>query len=962
MATVYLGQDLQHRRPVAIKVLHAELANALGPERFLREIGIAAQLRHPHILPLYDSGEAGGLLYYVMPYVPGESLRNRLSREKQLPLDDVLQITSQIASALAHAHEQGVVHRDIKPENILLEGHQAVLADFGIARALSAAGGERLTETGLALGTPAYMSPEQAAGERHLDGRSDIYSLGCVVYEMLAGEPPFSGPTAQAIIAKRFGGTVPRVRVVREAIPEAIDATIARALAKAPADRFKTVAKFSQSLAEGATATGRPFRLLDRIAPHRFPRLAVSASLALVAFVVLGILTFRRHRAPAVAVDPSLVAILPFRVADSDSALGYLREGMLDLLAVKLTGDGGPRAVDPRAVLNRLRQVGPTPADEVPPEAAAEVAVGLGAGRLVDGSVVGTSSHLILTASVIAVPEGRTRGRASVAGPVDSLPVLVDRLTAQLLAGEAGRIELATLTPLPALRAFLDGRAHLRAGRFQSAFGDFARSLQLDSGFALAAMGLNEASGWGGGQDEGRGLRLAWAQRHQLSPADRALLQARAGPRFPGVSPLAEHLAAAEQAVAAAPERPESWYELGDRYFHWGAYIGVDAPLKKAATAFRRALALDSLAVKGAPYAEPLQHLFELAADEEDTATVRRLGSMALAADSGNEHAGFIRWRMARVFRDTTALARLREQFEEMHRTSLQTIAWYTAGSGLWLKDGDLALEALVRGAASDFERWVALVSVNLSAMNTGQPRRALAALNQMTPAQRADGENYDSRYLVDAALFWDGDTSAGQAAFARLAKRADGRRMTDGKHRHSQDLDICWVQHWRLVHGELGTTPAAIARLREPVPPGTPDSASVAFDANGCAILLEAWWAWATEQPNAGQLARRLDSLLRAAPDWLEFANLVNARLLEASGDVRSALAAVRRRRHGWPKYLSTYLREEGRLAALAGDTAGAITAYQNYLRLRSDPEPELKPQAERVREELTVLIREPR
>jgi hypothetical protein len=414
--------------------------------------------------------------------------------------------------------------------------------------------------------------------------------------------------------------------------------------------------------------------------------------------------------------------------------------------------------------------------------------------------------------------------------------------------------------------------------------------------------------------------------------------------------------------VAAAPERPETWYELGDKYFHWGASIGVDAPLEKAAIAFRRAIELDSLAIEAAPYAEPIQHLFELAADRGDTATVRRLGSMALAADSGNEQAGFIRWRMAHLFRDSAALAALREHFDEMNRTSLQAIAWFTAGSGLGLDDGRLALDALLGGAGSNIERWVALLSVNLLAMNTGHPQRALAAINQMTPAQRADGQNYDDRYLVDAALYWDGDSSAARRAVRAPAKRADGRRVTDSKRRGPQDLDICWVQQWRLAHGELETAPAAIARLREAVPPGTPDSASVAFDANGCAILLEAWLASATGRADAGPLARRLDSLLRAAPEWLEFASLVNGRLLEASGDVRSALAAVRRRRNGWPKYLSTYLREEGRLAALAGDTAGAITAYQHYLRLRSDPEPALKPQTERVRAELASLLGEPR
>src|SRR2546426_874728 len=223
MATVYLAQDLKHHRRVAIKVLKPELVAALGPERFLQEIEIAAGLTHPHILPLYDSGEATGLLYYVMPYVEGETLRNRLDRAGQLPVAEAVQITREVADALSHAHRHDVVHRDIKPENILLEAGHAVVSDFGIARAITAAAGRNLTETGIALGTPGYMSPEQASGGGPIDGRSDVYSLACVLYEMLAGEPPYTGASAQVVIAKRFTDPVPSVRRLREGGPPARD-------------------------------------------------------------------------------------------------------------------------------------------------------------------------------------------------------------------------------------------------------------------------------------------------------------------------------------------------------------------------------------------------------------------------------------------------------------------------------------------------------------------------------------------------------------------------------------------------------------------------------------------------------------------------------------------------------------------------------------------------------------------
>jgi serine/threonine-protein kinase len=252
MATVYLAHDLKHDRQVAIKVLRPELSAALGAERFLREIEIAAGLSHPHILPLHDSGEAGGFLYYVMPYVAGESLRDRIEREKQLPLDDSLQIACEIADALGYAHSHGIVHRDIKPENVLLGSDHALVADFGIARAISDVGGEHLTETGISIGTPAYMSPEQASGE-DLDGRSDVYSLGCVLYEMLAGEPPYTGVTPLAILAKKSADAIPRIKVVRETVPDTIEAAITKTLAKVPADRFASTGKFVEALERAGT-------------------------------------------------------------------------------------------------------------------------------------------------------------------------------------------------------------------------------------------------------------------------------------------------------------------------------------------------------------------------------------------------------------------------------------------------------------------------------------------------------------------------------------------------------------------------------------------------------------------------------------------------------------------------------------------------------------------------------------
>src|SRR5688572_21050777 len=248
MATVYLARDIRHARNVAVKVLNPELGAVLGSERFLSEIQVTAKLQHPHLLPLFDSGEAEGLLFYVMPYIEGESLRARLSREKQLPIDESLRLATAIASALDYAHRHGVIHRDLKPENILLHEGQPLVADFGIALAVSKAGGERITQTGISLGTPQYMSPEQATGDRPIDQRSDIYSLAAVLYEVLSGDPPHTASTAQGIIVKVLTDTPRSVRGMRPHVPPHVDAALERALEKLPADRFNSAHEFAEAL------------------------------------------------------------------------------------------------------------------------------------------------------------------------------------------------------------------------------------------------------------------------------------------------------------------------------------------------------------------------------------------------------------------------------------------------------------------------------------------------------------------------------------------------------------------------------------------------------------------------------------------------------------------------------------------------------------------------------------------
>jgi eukaryotic-like serine/threonine-protein kinase len=339
MATVYLAREVKHDREVALKVLRPELAAVLGAERFLQEIRISAKLDHPHILTLIDSGASDGFVWYVLPYVRGVSLREKLTREKQLSIEEAVRIATQVASALDYAHRHGVIHRDIKPENILLHEGEAMVADFGIALAVREAGGQRITETGLSLGTPHYMSPEQATGGRELDARSDVYSLAAVVYEMLAGEPPHTAPTVQAVIAKLLTERPTRIRTVRATVPEGIDTALAKALAKVSADRFASAAEFAAGLAVPATGQTAGGRRRVVVAA------GIGGALVLAAFVAVWHPWHGAARAAVPGADVASVAVLPFDNLTGNASDRYLSDGMTEEVIGQLTQVRGLKVI-----------------------------------------------------------------------------------------------------------------------------------------------------------------------------------------------------------------------------------------------------------------------------------------------------------------------------------------------------------------------------------------------------------------------------------------------------------------------------------------------------------------------------------------------------------------------------------------------------------------------------------------
>ncbi|MGD8321839.1 MAG: serine/threonine-protein kinase, partial [Gemmatimonadota bacterium] len=490
-----MARDLRHERDVALKVLDPELAASIGAERFLAEIRTTARLQHPHILPLFDSGEADGFLFYVMPFVDGETLRDRLAREGELSIDDALRIAREVADGLAYAHGAGVVHRDIKPGNILLAGGHATVADFGIARSVERAGGDHLTQTGASIGTPTYMSPEQASADVRVDGRSDIYSLACVLYEMLAGEPPYTGPTAAAILAKKVTQLPPPVRVVRDTTPPWLEAALGRALAKSPADRFATAEAFVTALStpESATSgTSSPHSTQPTWRPKTYTRVLTTVGAAAL-LVAAGWAIHRGRGRPAGAVTGSanVIAVLPFTVRGGPE-LSYLREGMVDLLSTKLDGVAGMRTTDPQAVLATLSD---EDIDALSGAGISRVSARLGAGRVVRGTVLAAGTQLHIQASVLGGTGSPTRIEASAEGPADDLFGLVDRLVSGLVAsgitgGDARLADLGELTTRSneALRLYLDGMRNFRQGRgMQETTELLRRAVALDSTFALAA-------------------------------------------------------------------------------------------------------------------------------------------------------------------------------------------------------------------------------------------------------------------------------------------------------------------------------------------------------------------------------------------------------------------------------------------------------------------------------------------
>jgi len=955
MATVYLAEDLKHRRKVALKVLHPELAASVGSDRFLREIEAVASLTHPHVLPLFDSGEVNGLLFYVMPYVEGESLRRRLDREKQLPIGEAIRITRDVAEALDHAHRHGLIHRDIKPGNILLEEGHAVVADFGVARAISEAGGDQVTATGLAVGTPAYMSPEQAAGDA-VDVRADVYALGCVLYEMLAGEPPLLGSSPQATAAKRVLDRPTPLTALRDTVSPELDQAVKMALAKAPVDRYPTVLDFVEALG-GPNAGAEPVTPSLRSHRKAWKGFAAAVALCLGAGTVWIAL---RPSTPANRLDPDLIAVLPFRVAGTGEILRQVGRDVPELFWITVAGDYGPRTADPGTMGRLWEAAGGSLDTPLSEEQALEIAETVGAGRLVLGVAAGSATNMTLSATMLEVPSGRVRVRpTTVEGPHEDYFAVVDRLIGQLLAkdyGELGhRLPQLAAHPPEAIQAFLHGRRAFAQFEWARARSLFRQALESDSTFVLAAL-----AGYDAGERDVEAARYAWDRQDRLSGRDRAILRGLAGWQFGATPTVADRIAQFDSAGLADWETDE----LSNLHL-FGRLAAIPEWRERDREGLERWAELDS------DNAYPARFRFSLAADEGDTVAMksyagellRRATSpvaqvyaagaeLRLALSVGDQTAAEAAWRRAAALGDT-ATAATRECAEVFD---------------IVLLDGK-GLEELDRFASTILAKRLDILEYTWAGMRWARARGRHSDWVMFGEAYEAQLDSLDAAvHQVRDVLFLGGPVGPGVLSAADYLERvADGRTAAKLRLREptpevrNTALARCWSTLWRTARGAIDGAEETVRYLRGDVP--------LPYRWSVCASLIEVLLAQ-QRGDDPLQAIMRMDSTVRPVPmepsiGWEAGAmwfsrdgtqildNLILARKLAEVGNTAGALTAARRARP-WNLFLWFYhgdlfidlLREEARLAGLVGDTIGAIDAYRHYFTLR-DVRPDYEPWA---------------
>ena len=643
------------------------------------------------------------------------------------------------------------------------------------------------------------------------------------------------------------------------------------------------------------------------------------------------------------------IVVAPFRVYGADPSLVYLHEGMVELLSARFGDDSLGRSIDPGAVLTAWHaQVSRAGTTEMSSNEARQIAQRFDAGRLVTGSIIGTPSHLVIAARLLAVSDGRVGGEATVQGSADSITTLVDRLAARLLAESAGeheRLAARMTESLPALRAFLHGQAAYRRGDYQAASGAYEQAIVLDSSFAIAAFQLAlSADRLNDAAQHDRALAIAWANRADLIERDLAHLIAFAGPRYPAPSTMAEQLAAWNRAVDVAPDRAEVWYELGDHLYHDGSAVGLDSARWKSGAAFRHAIELDSVDHVGAR-----QMLILSAARAKDTALLRRYASASLLRTINDPAVPFVQWRLSIATGDFAALRSARTGFDRLDDVNLRLIAMASLHDGVGVEDGLRAVR-LWSARHPRQSGWLdPLLAQHAFALNQGRRADALALTDTIGELQPNMHTQFRLRVLD--AIYGGGDTAAAERGAADLAAGINAP-VTSELARGLQFADLCALEQWRLAHDSAQTVPAAIIRLRQAALPRR--LIPVAPNQRICAVMLDAWLAVSIRARDAEQRVGVLDSLTLVGPaasDAANYSNILLARLYDQLGHPDRAYRAIKRRSYmtGWPRYLATSVCEHARLAWIAGDRQQSRDMSAIYLALRASSPVTAPAQAQR-------------
>jgi len=897
MSVVFLADDPRHGRRVAIKVLRPDLASAIGFDRFLREIAVASRLQHPNILPLYDSGSGDGLLFYVMPFVEGESLRGRLRREHQLPIADALRLAHEVADALAYAHGLGVVHRDIKPDNILLSGGHAAVADFGIARALTqAASEERLTETGITLGTPSYMSPEQASGDAAVDGRADIYSLGCVLYEMLGGEPPFTGSTAQAVLARHMLDTVPPLRTVRATVPAALEQVVNRALAKVPADRFTGAHQFADALTRVATGD----ESAGPATPTRGPRarrfLRTWIGLGIVGIIAAGTLwTWRATRPALQRHDWVLVADF-----DGGASEQRLAEAVRELVTAELDQSRYVRTVSRSQVNAAMRLADMPETTRVDVTRARQLAVRTSIRAVVAGTVtpLGDSSYSIAL-HLVSAENGR--GLVSVAGAATAAHLIPDvqdvarRLRAAL--GE-NRRELAATLPLnqvvtpsyPAYRAYIDALAMQQRGELDSSNLSLRAALAMDTAFAAAWTSMGEN----------------YLTARQLDSAQQAFEKARSFPDRATVAQRYRLEANVAYAIHYDLEGAVRWY---DRYLEETPYSIAGrsnrAVYESALGRYEDALAdLDASLTIG-PFG-PEYYQINLVNKAAMLVVLGRDGeAIRTAADLTGPFRDFARLHvaLARLTWDSAASIATGITDDSSSPAWLRMIA-VTARAGALASRGQVLaagrlLDSARTAASGSTARWYHRARLELAMSSDRSLSVGMPSANDTTAGGRLIRGLYEARW---------GDTASARTLLASLATLQGPERARIGRGPEMLSAMIAArAGAWSEVVSDLA--PAALAGEHDPTFPDRPSSFGLRW-------LVGTAYAELGRLDSATVYFELLVTSRRVPPTHMALRGLTNAaghaRLAEWYERLGDQSAAARH----WARYLASVVEPDSTVA----------------------------------------------